>query len=262
MKLLERSSGFEGVGVYDMHQVPPSLADEFSDCWSLPLVTLATIAISLPNVQKDMVEKLLSGVSEGLRYVKLVEENLNSTHDYVNIQKVSKMLWLEVEVHHTWLGNKLQNTITQVNSVEQILRWFIDTAKNLITEAENTDVSNENSFYRSVSANSMYRVTQETLISYYAYIDVVTHEQLFTRLSSMISDILAACLTNLPKVIELKCHTNAIEKREASVLATAQLLGRTMEIINSLQDRELPNLNQAELPFINKWHNYFKCSIP
>nr|XP_043616650.1 uncharacterized protein LOC122588573 [Erigeron canadensis] len=31
MKLLEGSSGYEGVGMYDMHQVPPLLLDEYSD---------------------------------------------------------------------------------------------------------------------------------------------------------------------------------------------------------------------------------------
>lgn len=63
--------------------------------------------------------------------------------------------------------------------------------------------------------------------------------ELFANLSSMIADILAACLTNLPRVIVMKCHENAIEKREASVEAAAQLLGETTQIINSLQDREL-----------------------
>nr|XP_043616822.1 uncharacterized protein LOC122588714 [Erigeron canadensis] len=264
MKLLKESSGFEGVGMYDMHDVPPSLVDEYLDCWSLTVVNLTAIAISLPNIKKDVVDKLLTGVSEGLSYVILIEESLNSSDDYVNLQKASKMLWLEVEVHYKWLGNNLQNTATQVNSAEQILQWFTDTAKNLITKVENVndDVPNDNSIRRSLSANSMYRITQAILLFYYAYIDEVSQEQLFRRLSSMISDILAACLTNLPQVIALKCHTNAIEKREASVHVAAQLLGKTMNIIDYLQDRELPNLNPAELPFIKKWHDYFKCPIP
>nr|XP_043616616.1 uncharacterized protein LOC122588544 [Erigeron canadensis] len=264
LKLLDESSGFEGVGMHDLHQIPSLLAKEFSDCWSLTVVTLTTIAISLPNIQKDRIDKLLYSVSEGLAYVTLIEESLNSSDDYVNLQKASKMLWLEVEVHYKWLGNNLQNVATQVNSVKQILQWFTDTAKNLITKVENTniDVPNDNSIGMSVCANSMYRITQAILLSYNANIDEVSQEQLFTRLSSMISDILAACLTNLPQVIALKCHTNVIEKREASVHAAAQLLGQTMEIINSLQDRGLPNLDPADLPFIEKWHNYFIRPIP
>nr|XP_043616684.1 uncharacterized protein LOC122588598 [Erigeron canadensis] len=263
MKLLEGSSGYEGVGMYDMHQVPPLLLDEYSDSWSLTVVNLTTIAISLPNIQKNIVHKLLSGVSEGLKYVKHVEEGLNSTDNYVNLQKASEMLWLEVEVYYTWLGNNLQKVATQVHSMEQILQWFTDIAKNLITEVENTniEVANDNLICRTVSANSMYCITQAILRSYHDNNDIdineVTEHDLFMQLSSMISDILAACLTNLPQVITLKCHTKAIEKREASVQAAAHLLGQTMEIINSLQDRGLPNLNPAELPFINKWRYYF-----
>nr|XP_043613780.1 uncharacterized protein LOC122585722 [Erigeron canadensis] len=268
MKFLEGSSGFEGVGMYDMHQIPCSIADEYSDCWSLRVVTLTTIAISLPNIQKDIVDSLLSSVSEGLAYVTLVEESLNSNDNYLNLQKASKMMWLEVEVYYKWLGNNLQNCATQGNSVEQILQWFVDIAKKLVVEVEKTniDVINDNSICRSISAKSMYCITQAILCSYDDNKDIVINEvnkqDLFMQLSSMISDILAACLTNLPQVIALKCHTNAIEKREASVHAAAQLLGQTMEIINSLQDRGLPNMNPAELPFINKWRDYFNHPIP
>ncbi|GKB99738.1 hypothetical protein Tco_0985875, partial [Tanacetum coccineum] len=40
---------------------------------------------------------------------------------------------------------------------------------------------------------------------------------------------------------------SVIEKRESSVNATVQLLGETTQIINNLQDRELPDLDPAEL---------------
>ncbi|GKE94726.1 hypothetical protein Tco_1579581 [Tanacetum coccineum] len=49
--------------------------------------------------------------------------------------------------------------------------------------------------------------------------------------------VLAACLTNLPQVIFTKCHENVIEKRESSVNGAAQLLCKTTQIINNLQDR-------------------------
>ncbi|GKE60237.1 hypothetical protein Tco_1510604 [Tanacetum coccineum] len=70
----------------------------------------------------------------------------------------------------------------------------------------------------------MYRITESILLSYHTNIDELSQEDLFTELSSMIADILAACLTNLPQVIVTKCHENVIEKRESSVNATVQLL--------------------------------------
>ncbi|GKC45236.1 hypothetical protein Tco_1062958 [Tanacetum coccineum] len=106
MKLLKESKGFEGVGMYNNHLLS---AEEYLDCWSLPLVTLTAIAISLPEIENGKVDRLQSSVSEGITYVKLVEESLNATDDYVSIQKAAKVLWLEVEVSNKWVGNNLKS---------------------------------------------------------------------------------------------------------------------------------------------------------
>ncbi|KAI3523310.1 hypothetical protein L1887_01371 [Cichorium endivia] len=108
----------------------------------------------------------------------------------------------------------------------------------------------------------MYRITETILLSYNTNIDQVCQVELFEQLSLMIVDILAACLTNLPEVIAMKCHTSVIEKREARVHAAALLLGETTQMINTLQDRELPILNPEELAFIDKWHAYLKHRFP
>ncbi|MFS7961006.1 hypothetical protein Hanom_Chr08g00709721 [Helianthus anomalus] len=136
MKLLEESSGFEGVGQYDMHQVLPLPEEMHVDCWSLPVVTLKAIAISLPDIKKDIVNWLLRSVSEGLTYVKHVEETLNATDEYVTSQKAARTLWLEVEIYHKWLGNKLQNPAHQNNATKEIVQWFNDKAKNAAIEVE------------------------------------------------------------------------------------------------------------------------------
>nr|GEW93317.1 reverse transcriptase domain-containing protein [Tanacetum cinerariifolium] len=85
MKLLEESKAFEGVGKYNNHHIRPLPAEEYLDCWSLPLISLTAIAISLPKILNDIVARLQSSVSEGLTYVTVVEESLNATDDYVSI---------------------------------------------------------------------------------------------------------------------------------------------------------------------------------
>ncbi|XP_076905316.1 uncharacterized protein LOC143561045 [Bidens hawaiensis] len=248
IELLEEYSGFEGVGKYEMYQViqvPPLTEEKYVDSWSLPVVTLTAVAISLPNIQKDIVDSLLKSVSEGLTYVTHVMETLNATDEYVSIQKVARTLWLEVEVYHKWLGYKLPNPDLRVNATKEIVQWFSDTAKNIVTKAESKNIKgsddHDKALYMSVSANLMYRITQTILFSYHADIDQISQEELFVQLSSMISHILAACLTNLPRVITMKCHTSAIDKKEDSVHTAARLLGETMDIIDSLQDRVLPS---------------------
>ncbi|KAI3791439.1 hypothetical protein L2E82_05208 [Cichorium intybus] len=256
MKLLAESRCFEGVEKFDNRHVPPLHSEEYLNCWSLPLVTLTSIAMSLSNIHKNKVDCLVSGVSEGLVYVKLVEETLNATNDHVNIQKAAKNLWVEVEIYHKWLGNKLQKP--QVNTAGQILEWLRDTAKSIVIKVESTDTGgqNANCKCKSISATSMYRISETILLSYHTNIEELSQKELFVQLSIMIADILAACLTNLPQVIAMKCHTSAIEKRAASVQAAAQLLGETTHIINALQQRELPSLNPDELAFIDKWRAY------
>ncbi|CAH1452452.1 unnamed protein product [Lactuca virosa] len=263
MKLLAESSGFEGVEKFDSQHVPPLLSKEYLNCWSLALVTLTTIAMSLPNIQKNLLDCLLiTGVREGLVYVTFVEESLNASDDHVCIQKAAKKLWLEVDIYHKWLGNKLQNHDPQVKKAGQILQWLRDTAKNMVIEMKGTSngVPDDNSKCKCISANSMYRITETILLSYHSNIDQLSQEELFVQLSLMIADILSACLTNLPHVILMKCHTSAIEKREASIQAAAQLLGETTQIINTLQERELPSLSSAELASIEKWRAYLMDS--
>ncbi|CAI9289904.1 unnamed protein product [Lactuca saligna] len=255
MKLLAKSGGFGGVATFDSDYVPPLLLEEYVNCWSLPLVTLTTIAMSLPNIQQDTVYSLLSGVSEGLVYVALVEKTLNATDNHVSIQEAAKTLWREVEVYNNWLGNKLPKYNPEVNTPRQILQWLRDTAKSMVIKVESTDIrsQNDNSKYSSICANSMYRITETILISCHVNIyHEASQEELFEVLSSMIADILAACLTNLPQVILMKCHTSAIEKREVNVHVAAQLLGQTTRIISSLQDREHPPLNPDDFPFIDR----------
>ncbi|XP_071702021.1 uncharacterized protein [Rutidosis leptorrhynchoides] len=240
--LIRVSRGFEGVGNYENNHIPSLMPREYLDCWSLPLITLTTIAISLPNIQKNMVDRLLRGVSEGLAYVALVEESLHAMDDVdsVRVKEEARRLWLEVVKDHKWLENKLASPDPTTDSAAQVLHYWKNAAI--------YHISHEN------SANSMYRITETILRFYNTSIYHISHEDLFARLSSMISDILAACLTNLPRVIVMKCHTSETEKREASVHDAAQLLAETIEIISILQARALPeSLALDDLPFIDKW---------
>ncbi|KAM0002773.1 hypothetical protein Hdeb2414_s0313g00864751 [Helianthus debilis subsp. tardiflorus] len=260
MKLvLEKStSGFQGVknfDHYDDQDVP------FVDCWRLPVVTLTTIAVSFPKIEKKEVDNLLESVREGLVYVTVVEKSFNGTDDHVNFQRAAETLWQGIIFDKNWLGNELQDRAFQVKTDEQIVEWFRDKAKNIIcSEGINKDDTigvNDHLVHRSICASSMYRITETILLTFRTNIDVtVSQKKLFDDLSSMIADIIAACLTNLPQAITMKCHTSVMEEREDSVKEAAQLLGETTEIIKTLQDRDIPGMNPSDFPFIDKWRAY------
>ncbi|KAD2393869.1 hypothetical protein E3N88_40846 [Mikania micrantha] len=257
------TSSFQGVKKFDNGCYIPSLLVkvEYKDCWSLPVVTLTTIAITLPNVEKAEVKKLVKSVREGLEYVTLVEENLNASDDYVIVRKGAETLWQEVDVCDKWLGEKLQDIASQVNTTScqmdrtrQIVQMLLEKAKIKLKEgAKSMDIggTNDDSKLMSACAYSMCRITRTILD------EKESQKELFIELSSRIADIMAACLTNLPQVIAMKCHTSAIEKREACVQAAAQLLGETTEIINTVQGRYSLDMNLDDLPFIDKWRDYY-----
>ncbi|KAJ0580373.1 hypothetical protein HanRHA438_Chr04g0166451 [Helianthus annuus] len=254
------TKGFQGVRMFgnnDHHDQCSSSKVECRDCWSLAVVTLATIVLTLRMIKNMEVDSLLKSVREGLDYVTLVEKNLNATPEYVRIQKVAKRLWEEVDVYHIWLGIKLKDAASHVttsacqeDATLQIVQFFSRKAKNKISEG--VESKNGDAKFTSICANSMSRIT-ETIIGDHNESQKKSFDEL---ISSRIADILAACLTNLPQVIAMGCHTNVIEKREACVKAAAQLLGETKEIVETLQGRsmEVPSLKREDLPFIDKWH--------
>ncbi|KAK9071315.1 hypothetical protein SSX86_009883 [Deinandra increscens subsp. villosa] len=272
------TGGFRGVEklVHTHHHVPSLLSKaQYQDSWSLPVVTLTTIAVSLPEIEKNEVESLLGSVREGLVYVTSVEECLNDTNDYKSIRKAAESLWTEVDVSHKWLGhklqdpidvshkclgNKLQDPVFKNKKAGQILEWFWDKAKTIAKTIDQEDGSNgdinDDSKHKSICVNSMYRITKTIFLTYNENIENASPKELFDDISSMIADILAACLTNIPQVIVMKCHTSAIEKREASVSDAARLLGETAKIIETIQKHGIPQVSPDDLPFIDKWGAY------
>ncbi|KAI3802959.1 hypothetical protein L1987_31106 [Smallanthus sonchifolius] len=142
----------------------------------------------------------------------------------------------------------MQDPACQENTLGQIVEWLRDTAKNIF------DSEDKSMNYSVICAYSMYHITKTILRTYCKNSeDELSQQDLFDILSSMIADIIAACLTNLPQVITMKCHTSEIEKREDRIKDAAQLPGKTAQIIESPQDHDIPNMDPSDMPFIDKW---------
>ncbi|XP_071695594.1 uncharacterized protein [Rutidosis leptorrhynchoides] len=276
LKLLENNSNdLFSVENFDTDQVQPLHSAEIPNNWSLPIVTLTCIAISLPNIRSD---NLFKSVGEGLYYTRFVEESLNSASEYVNIHNAATSLWQDVEDHCKWLENSLKrNAYNGIRTPVQILKWFADKAKDIVTESTGSINTEQvaNFSYKLIAANSMYRIAQTILLKHERNIHPIREEdernihpirkedernihpireeELFELIKVMIADILVACLTNIPRVIRMKCDESVIEKRVASVEVAVELLGRYTEIINRHEARELPNMNPDKMAFIDEW---------
>nr|KAJ0225360.1 hypothetical protein LSAT_V11C100019170 [Lactuca sativa] len=79
---------------------------------------------------------------------------------------------------------------------------------------------------------------------------------------TIIADPLCACFTNLPRVITMKYHEDAIEKKEESIRIAAKLLGRSRKILKILKGLQLPNIDVDSMGYIDKWHTLRMSHIP
>ncbi|KAJ0635304.1 hypothetical protein HanOQP8_Chr17g0649361 [Helianthus annuus] len=264
LELLEKSTGFKGVEIFDSDHVQPLLCVEHVNSWSLPIVTLTCIAVALRDIHKDAVQNLFKSVGEGLSYTHLVEESLNCASEYVILRKASVALWHEVENNCRWLDIPLAKKEFKGKTTIEIIKWFSDKAKEIVTEIKESTNGElvENPSKTLIAANSMYRITQTILLRSQSNKEPITKKQLFAHLSGMIADIFSACFTNIPRVITMRCHESVIEKREESVKVAAKLLGKTTKIIERLETCEVPSMDADKMAYVDEWRLYLMQSIP
>ncbi|KAJ0780050.1 hypothetical protein HanPI659440_Chr06g0233281 [Helianthus annuus] len=181
---------------------------------------------------------------------------------YVNIRRATLTLWHEVEHKCKWLRNTIERIAYEGKTPKEVIKSLAHMAEEIVNEintrTNGEPVEKENPPLKLIAANSMHRIAQTILHTYESNNLEITEDELFTRLSEMIADILAACLTNIPQAVIMRCHESVIEKREASVLAAINLFGRTTEIIKGLETHELPNMDPDKMGFIDEWRLHLK----
>ncbi|CAN1842041.1 hypothetical protein LINPERHAP1_LOCUS36717 [Linum perenne] len=210
--------GFKGVREFDCNQVPSLEGEEPSQCWSLPVVTLTAIAVALPDLEIRLVKHLLHSVHEGIMYVKLIEDNEEDRkQDHTTkARRAAYRVWSRIDIYHKWFDIDLLHT----KGTREILQYLAEAGKNMFADCrkKNTRPTWCPKDYttkwnaKGIVANSMYRVSSTILLN--RYNDADSGERLFRAVEVMISDLLAACLTNLRPVIFCKCLKSTIEERK------------------------------------------------
>ncbi|KAL8458147.1 hypothetical protein ACS0TY_035871 [Phlomoides rotata] len=90
LDLLRRSTTFNGVWQFDSIQVPSLNSDhELPKCWTLSIMTLTSVAIAIPNIDRYRAKQLLHSVHEGLSLAKIIEETLIKDDQLASILKVA-----------------------------------------------------------------------------------------------------------------------------------------------------------------------------
>ncbi|GFP92375.1 hypothetical protein PHJA_001381600 [Phtheirospermum japonicum] len=234
IELLQKSANFNG----DSSEIPSSRFQQQPNFWSLPVVTLTIIAISFANITDHNCKQLITAVSEGLYFVKRIEETLDSNGELASIRKAADVIWVRVELYKKWLDQDLNAaTLLELHNIAKT------TITNFKSDANNYLVQDPLNWPAEViAADSMYRITQTIMLDHDDD-HPQKGDEMFESLSVMISDMLVACLTNLARVIMLKCHSNAITEREKSIRQAALLLGESENILASFLQHELQTLD-------------------
>ncbi|KAL8554934.1 hypothetical protein ACS0TY_002934 [Phlomoides rotata] len=170
----------------------------------LPVVTLMSIAIALPNIPKHRVKQLLNNMNQGVSLVKLIDKTLGKNAQLINLRKAADIF--EVELYKKWLNINLSKTSLNCTNSKEVLRELSIKAEGIITKFKNREkdpiMENPHKWpAKVVAANSMYRITRTILFSSEVQEEnEQTYDGLFEQLCVMIADIVAAYLTNLPMV--------------------------------------------------------------
>ncbi|CAL1401488.1 unnamed protein product [Linum trigynum] len=105
-----------------------------------------------------------------------------------------------------------------------------------------------------LAANSIYRISN-TILHIYHHNSSTSEESLFGTLVVLISDILAASLTNLRPFVFGKCLKSTIEEKKASVREAVYLLGQMEEIVELLDQSSLSIVYSDKITTIADWRS-------
>ncbi|KAK6935193.1 hypothetical protein RJ641_035348 [Dillenia turbinata] len=266
IRILEKASSaekFKGVEEFDSELVPSFDSDEPPNSWALPVVTLASIAVALPNVNSQLINQLIGGIDEGLAYARLIEDNLETRKDMNNVRKAAEIVWIGVDLYHKWLDVDLQEMSQQGKCPKEILEQLVGIAKDMLLQFQNKQTNEclkDNATkwpVKVLAANSMYRIS-ETLLLDFGKRNYQVSERMFEALTIMISDIFHACLTNIPRLISMKCVRGSFERRMHSIRHATFLLGKTEKILRLQDQQPLLSLDPDKRASIDEWRSFGK----
>lgn len=84
-KTMENSSiGFRGVAKFDSDQVPFLVCEEPANCWALPVVTLTSIALALPDIKTLLNQAKIWPILKGQQKL-YGRELISITNGYIQI---------------------------------------------------------------------------------------------------------------------------------------------------------------------------------
>ncbi|CAA0809120.1 Unknown protein [Striga hermonthica] len=222
-------------------------SQEPPNCWALPLVTLKSIAISLAD--SGPASRLLGAVGQGLYFTRIIEKALDPNGKLTGVRNAAETVWVRLELYRKWQGEDLRRrpgALTRLSSsAEKTVRHFVEEPSNRFLRSDPLNWP-----AKVIAANSMYRITQTLTIM----LEGDNDDGLFDKVEIVISDIVAACLTNMARVI-----SKAVRGGEESMCRAALLLGECEEVLETLErTRVLPDVSPDNAATVDGWRAFLE----
>ncbi|KAJ9555422.1 hypothetical protein OSB04_010036 [Centaurea solstitialis] len=210
------------------------------------------IAVALPNIDERLVEQLVCGVDEGLKFVNEIENHLDEKKDLKHVRKAAEIVWSGVELYNKWLDVDLQKLASRESETgPEIIKQLAEISKQKFMEFADKDMVFMNECLQDapsrwpikvLAANSMYRICKTLLLEP----EKGHHETA------------KASFTNLQRVISSKCHQTRIEERDKSIRSAVLLFGKTKKILEILERKRPEVSDHGRLVHIDDWHLVIK----
>ncbi|KAJ4982296.1 hypothetical protein NE237_033133 [Protea cynaroides] len=228
---------FNGVLEFDSYLVPPITTSDVEipappHCWTLPVVILTSIANSLGQSDERM-ESLINIEDKSLISVRACSRIFVGRHDYYTF-------FIDINLHKDLSS---RGNFSMTSSPEWILKKLANTGKECVqrSKVKLKEVPHVLWPIEVTIGYNLYRVCESILRDIEKY---QTVEKLFDWIEHTISDLLAACLSNLPRALYAHCVLTHISKAEERVKRAAYVLGQ-----------HPLDLDRDKMAYLENWHS-------
>ncbi|KAL5980282.1 hypothetical protein ACLOJK_028190, partial [Asimina triloba] len=193
---------------------------EPSNCWALPL-------------------QLRDGLSEGLKYVRQVDKSLDSQGRLAKVREAADVIWQGVHLYNRWLDVDLAAFPTETGAPKNLIERLANKGSSYEAEVESLvkgrgDMKSGLGWPpRALALYSMANICKSILTTHSNF-NIDDADALFKQLHVVISDMLGACLADLPRALYLQCHNSSVEAMDDRVMDAACLLGEAENILKVL----------------------------
>ncbi|XP_042490008.1 uncharacterized protein LOC122069979 [Macadamia integrifolia] len=268
IKLLQKRSEaynsglFMGVFEFDNYLVPPIRTSDCEipappNCWTMAVVILTSIANSLGHSNKERMKSLIDIVREGLRVSKFIEDNLEDK-SLISVRDAAEFLWVGMDYCTFFIDINLHKDLSSStgfsmsNSPDGILKKLANAGKGCVLRSKEKLMGVPHVLWPTevIIGYNLYRVCESILLDNGKY---QTIDKLFDWIEHTISDLLAACLSNLPQALYAECASTNIVEAEERVERAAYVLGQFQEILQILRAMNFPQLDHDESAYLENW---------